>query len=273
MKKSLLILLLPVFFVNHNIHADSHWLKSFYNAYMTNIMEGGDNAELCRLYMPEGLIMKLKRVSTATGADAVIRGQDVNEDALRTLSVIDLDNGWYMVEYRWDDGRPETKKRIPVKSIVEGDRYTIAYIVPEWNGDQYGDHLIYRENGCADIVDNTTGLEFVETFYMKYLSVYYGIPENIDVKLSALRSEYLTENALAQYDEAAADNAWDGYLGYDMLIDNCDFDYSWGRSVIIGKEADEIYKFTYNTGAATKSIALSIEKANGKFTISSIVKN
>ena len=270
MKKSLLILLALTFFISHNAQADSHWLKSFYEAYMTNVMEGADNAGLCRLYMQEGLVKKLQRVTTATGADAVLRSQDVNVDALRTLSVIDIGNDWYMVEYRWDEDRPETEIRIPVKSMAEEDRCVIAYIVPVWNGEQYGDGLIFKENNCIDVVDNTSGMAFVETFYRKYLSVYYSMPGNLETELSGLRSEYMTENALAQYRETAAVNAWDGYPGYDMLVCNYDFDYSWDSSVRITRENDNTYKFTYSIGVANKSIVLSVEKVNGRFKINSL---
>lgn len=114
------------------VRTDKQCLKSFYGEYMTNVMEGRDNAGLCRMYMPEGLILKLGRETAVTGADAVIRAQDVSEDALRTLSVADLDNGWHMVEYRWDADRPETEVRIPVKTMSEDGTSTIAYIVPEW---------------------------------------------------------------------------------------------------------------------------------------------
>lgn len=240
---------------------------------MMNLMKGEDNAELCRRYMREGLVKKLGRVSTATGADAVIRSQDVNEDALKTLSVTDIDNDWHMVEYRWDEDRPETEIRIPVKSIAEGGRCTIVYIVPAWNGVQYGDWLIYRKNDCIDVVDNMSGMEFVETFYRKYLSIYYGMSGDIEEKLSGLRSEYMTENALEQCYEAAAINAGDGYLGYDALIRNYDFDYSCDRSVAICGGADDKYEFTYNTGAAAKSVVLMIEKVNGRFKIASVGTN
>lgn len=214
---------------------------------------------------------KLRRVSVVTGADAVIRGQDVNEDAMRTLSVLDLDKGWHIVGYRWDEDRSETEIRIPVKSTEKGD--SIAYIVPIWNGEQYGDELIYKGNGRINVVDNTTCMEFVETFYHKYLSIYYSMLGNIEKELSDLRSEYLTDNALAQFHEAAAINAGDGYSGYDMLVSNCDFDYSWDRSVRITREANNTYKFTYDTGSTTKSLILLVEKINGRFRIGSIVKN
>lgn len=270
-KKSLLILCALIFIANLNAHADSHWLKSFYEAYMANIVKGEDNDDLCRMYMQEGLMKKLRRVSVVTGVDAVIRGQDVNEDAMRTLSVLDLDNGWHIVGYRWNEDRSETEIRIPVKSTEKGD--SIAYIVPIWNGEQYGDELIYKGNGRINVVDNTTGMEFMETFYRKYLSIYYSMLGNIEKELSDLRSEYLTDNALAQCHEAAAVNAGDGYAGYDMLVGNYDFDYSWSRSVTITEEAGDIYKFIYDTGSVIKSLILLVEKVNGSFRIGSIVKN
>ena len=62
-------------------------------------------------------------------------------------------------------------------------------------------------------------------------------------------------------------------MGYDALIHNYDFDYSWDRSVTIRGGADDKYEFTYNTGAAAKGIVLMIEKVNGRFKIASVGKN
>ena len=152
MTKSILTISILAFAFGTELLADSLRLKSFYNEYMSNVMEGRDNDSLCRSCMSEDLIMKLKRIIGATGADPVIRAQDVNGDALKTLSVKDLGDDWYMVEYRWDEDRPETTTRIPVKATTDGDRCSIVYIVPEWKGVEYGDSLIYNGNNDSDIM-------------------------------------------------------------------------------------------------------------------------
>ena len=145
MLRSLLTIMLPVLAFCTELHADSLRIKSFYNEYMSNVMEGRDNDSLCRSYMSENLIMKLKHITETTGADPIIRAQDMNDDALKTLSVKDLGDDWYMVEYRWDEDRPETVTRIPLKAVKEDGRCSIVYIVPVWDGEKYGDSLIYSE--------------------------------------------------------------------------------------------------------------------------------
>ena len=145
MLRSLLTIMLPVLAFCTELHADSLRIKSFYNEYMSNVMEGRDNDSLCRSYMSENLIMKLKHITETTGADPIIRAQDMNDDALKTLSVKDLGDDWYMVEYRWDEDRPETVTRIPLKAVEEDGRCSIVYIVPVWDGEKYGDSLTYSE--------------------------------------------------------------------------------------------------------------------------------
>ena len=96
MKRICIIFLL---FLNLSLYASPTFLENFYKAYMQNMLTGhdGENIELCKQYMPLSLMQKMQRVSEVIDCDAIIRSQDVNENAIRTLSVEDIGNDWYLV--------------------------------------------------------------------------------------------------------------------------------------------------------------------------------
>lgn len=61
------------------------------------------------------LIKKMQRVTEVIDCDAIIHSQDVNECAIKTLSVEDIGNDWYLVVYFWKESDVKTKISIPVK--------------------------------------------------------------------------------------------------------------------------------------------------------------
>lgn len=122
--------------------AESRVLKSFYEEYITNILEGRDSAnkKLMKEYMVLSLFERIPEMIRNSGADPVLRAQDVNEEMLKSLEVKRLDKpGWYMVSYSWDGSKVTS---VPVKVAREGDVVKIKYIVPEDRKLSYGDELI-----------------------------------------------------------------------------------------------------------------------------------
>lgn len=66
-------------------------IKTFYASYMTNILNvDSTNEALCRKYLTEELAAKLQRMRNATGGDPIIRAQDMNSDAIKTLNVREI---------------------------------------------------------------------------------------------------------------------------------------------------------------------------------------
>ena len=58
-------------------------IKEFYTAYMNNMLQNNrENTALCDKYFTPGLQEKVYRFTSATGANAIIRAQDMNEDAI-----------------------------------------------------------------------------------------------------------------------------------------------------------------------------------------------
>lgn len=231
-------------------------IKAFYSAYMSNLLVGDNlkNKELCEVYMTPALIQKIQRIAYATGVDAVIRSQDINEDAIQSLSVRNLEGDWYLVRYLWDKGDEKTAIEIPLKAHNIGNTCRIVYITPIWNGTRYGDSLLSIVVDAPQVINQKSGLAFLESFYLTYLSSYFHMSENLPAELDALRSKYLTSRAILEYQGAERDQLGDGLDGYDILIDNFDFDVLWygsfhiqpldGRYVVEYKSDNQIHKIT-----------------------------
>lgn len=100
---------------------------------------------------------------------------------------------------------------IPIKAVHKEGKCLIVYITPIWNNCMYGDELICNYNNCESVID---------------------MKENLETAVSSLlRSEYLTQNGKSQFKSKRNIYLQDGYDGYDLLIDNFDFDYTWRNTV------------------------------------------
>lgn len=79
-------------------------VRTFYTNYMTNLLNVDSHNEApCKKYLTEELAAKLQRMVYATGSNPIIRAQDVNSDAIKTLNVREIADDWYMVSYLWDE--------------------------------------------------------------------------------------------------------------------------------------------------------------------------
>lgn len=243
-------------------------VREFYIAYLNNILQNGsDGIALCDTYLTEELISKVDRLKYATGADPIIRAQDVNKDVVATLSVEDLANDWYMVKYFWKKGDNRTLTEIPVKAQNINGYCKITYITPVWNGTNYGDKVLTCRNKNADAINQTSELSFLKSFYATYISEYCDMPKELNIKLSALRSLYLSQNALQQFEKAALENAGDGLVGYDLLIDNFDFDCLWCQSVEITHLQENNYQIAYQVGNKVYKVVVTIKKKDNNYLI------
>lgn len=246
-------------------------IQAFYTAYMGNLLDGDclKNKELCESCMTRALIRKIQRISSATGVDAVIRSQDINEDAIRSLSVRSLGDDWYMVRYLWDKDDAKTATEIPLKVLSTGDAWQIVYITPIWNGVRYGDHLLLTEEDRPQTISQESGQAFLESFYQAYLAPYVRMSENLPDELHALRAKYLTSQAIREFQRAEQDQSGDGVEGYDFLIDNFDFDGLWYDSLYI-QSLDNGYIVEYKSGNLVHKIIIALKKCGGNYFIDGI---
>ena len=127
-------------------------LNSFYTQYVKNLLHNKDNdnaALMQRYFLPEA-INQAEDMIVQSGADGILRAQDVNESMLETLQIVPLGNEWFIVSYQWNE-KSSSKVEIPVKMSNETGEFLVKYIVPDDKGMEYGDQLLPEktEEGIA----------------------------------------------------------------------------------------------------------------------------
>lgn len=243
-------------------------IKEFYTAYLSNILRNDSgNAALCKTFFTEELIDKVDRVGNATGADPVIRAQDANEDTIETLSVRDLGDDWYMVSYLWKKGDKGTLTEIPLKAQMIDGNCKITYITPVWNGNRYGDELLTCRDTAKVSIDQTSGLSFLKSFYAAYTAEYCAMPKDLNGKLDSLRVNHLSKDVLEQFKNAEAENSEDGLPGYDLLIDNFDFDCLWCESLTVTHLKDDSYQIVYNASDKVHKMIVTVKRKDNNWRI------
>lgn len=228
------------------------------------------NQALCKKYLTDELRQKLGRQTQATDADAIIRAQDVSQDMLESLKVKELSNDWYVVSFQFSKNTPENRAEIPLRARSADGKCVIYYIAPNGYGE---DHIKADGNyGVAEktFISQQSELAFIESFYKSYASIYCRMDENLNNQLKTLRSKYLTENAQKQYEETAREAAEDNSEGYDLLIDNYDFDPMWYETLHIKAIAPHKYQMTYSACNQTSAIDVTIKKTDNQYKIDSI---
>ena len=248
-------------------------IKEFYTAYMNNILQNNrENTALCDKYFTPGLQEKVYRFTSATGANAIIRAQDMNEDAIETLSVTELDGDWYLVKYLWKKGDESTAEMIPVRASKVGDLCKIDFITPMWNGAEYGDKLLECRFCDITAIDQRSELEFVKSFYALYLSDYCRISDDMIRNLEALREQNLTDNVLVQFKRAETEYLEDGEYGYDLLINNIVFDCKWCESVEFSSLEKNVFQISYKDNYEEIKIKVGVIREGNSFKIDKILK-
>lgn len=272
MKRFLLISMLSLCFSEICSSACLDEIKTFYTKYMTNILnDHSKNKDLCKTYLTEGLIAKVQRMATASGGDPIIRSQDVNADAIKTLAVRKIAGDWYMVSYLWNEKDNTTLTEIPLKAQNMDGKCKIVYITPVENGIQYGDELLScGEDMKVSKIDETSGKSFIESFYKVYLASYCAMSNDIDARLASLRLSNLSPAALQQFKKAESENQEDGLYGYDLLINNFDFDCMWCKSLQVTQLKDGEFQVTYQGGNKTYKILVAIKHQDNRYLIDRI---
>ena len=97
--KKIFILLLLIISLKPCFVGNPEKIRTFYVSYMNNLLNRiSENKELCQRYLTKGLIEKNGRVVSATNSNPIIQLQDINNDAIETLNVEELNNDWYIVK-------------------------------------------------------------------------------------------------------------------------------------------------------------------------------
>lgn len=272
--KKIFISILFLFFSTICSSACLDEVKTFYTSYMMNVLHGNSNNEaLCKKYLTEGLAAKIQRMINGSGGDPIIRSQDVSADAIKTLAVRAIEGDWYMVSYLWNEKDSTTFTEIPLKAQNIDGKCKIVYITPVENGIQYGDRMLSCcESMSTSKIDDASGKSFIESFYKVYIASYCAMSKDTDAKLSSLRLSYLSPAALQQFKKAESENQEDGLYGYDLLINNFDFDCMWCKSLRFLQLNNDNYQITYQAGVKVHNINIKIEYQDGRYLINSILR-
>lgn len=243
-------------------------IKTFYTTYLTNkLHDDSKNEVLCKKHFTEEMFSKFLRLVNATDADPVIRAQDANTDAIETINVERLEEDWYLVSYLWNKNDSSTLTKIPLKAQnIEGN-CKITYITPIWNGSQYGDELLSCEYERTNKISQTSGQSFLQDFYKAYVAVYCAMPKDVSTQLLSLRLNNLSQNAIDQLEDAELENRKDGLNGFDLLIDNFDFDCLWYKNIKFSQLNNDDYQITYLAGNKTYKIKVTIKRKGNRYLI------
>lgn len=118
---------------------DIEIIKSFYTSYITNSLKNQDkrNQALMEQYFLPELIAEADEIADYSGADNVLRAQDVSPKMLTSLKIRHLKDDWYMVSYYCD-----RKTEIPLKMTSRKGKRLIEYIIPLNMDTDFGNHLL-----------------------------------------------------------------------------------------------------------------------------------
>lgn len=92
----------------------------------------------------------------------------------------------------------------------------------------------------------------------------------MNVKLSALRLSNLSQTALEQFKKVELEKLDDGLNGYDLLINNFDFDCIWCKSFKFLQLSNDNYQITYQVGVKIHKINIKIKYQDGRYLINNI---
>lgn len=173
----------------HEVTAEQ--LTQFYKGYISPNVDNNRMTELKDENLTKQAYEKIGRSATSTGADQLIRAQDINRSAWRTVEATHLEDDWYMVSYFWVRDDSSTLTQIPMKALTVDGKLQITYVPHSLNDSKYGDDLL----GCPtrtqiSDISQASELEFLESFMDVYLSLHYEF-RSLSKSKRATRSLFL----------------------------------------------------------------------------------
>lgn len=251
-------------------------IRFFYDRYMECIETGNRKmgSDLLRSFLTPEMQKKRGRLIDATGADPILRAQDVSEHGRQTLTCRHLEGNWFEVAYRsFSWGVQDTVTiRIPMRTEEdEKGRVRINYIVPEWGGSRYGDYLFDIQS--QRIIDRLDARIFVETFFKAYVYPYATMSPSLEQDLEQLRKRYCTPSFLRGKYAAIKQEYLEDGESIDPLINCADFDAFWHPSIRVDSIDSLTFRISYDTDDAKgwrKDIKMMVRRERGRFLISDI---
>lgn len=253
--RSVFILILLTIFMQ-NIHAQETVAEGSVEAQILNFYKSWLCAEtveqtamLEEKYMTPEMKRKKERIIGACGVDPFLRAQDYTEYTINSLQCTYLGGNWYRVSFQHEENSKRVNIPIRVLTDKKQEKMLIAYVVPEWGGEQYGDSLFLQNKSYKSVMDKSTRHDaetFVKSFYQQYTNLYVRMESSMEQDLEELRTKFCTQALHEKFKEAADFNREDSGCGsYDLLVNNFDFDAFWVESLAIKPEGTNIFRISY----------------------------
>ena len=246
--------------------SDIEQIKQFYTRYMEAIEEGGDETAetLVQQFLTKEMQAKMGRLVDATGANPLLRAQDVSAFGRQSLRCRHLEEDWYMVSYQWSES-DSVGIHIPLKIVkeVKGEP-RIGYVTPEYARVSYGDQNF--DIPAVDVKDDKDADTFVETFFKAYVYPYVMMTPSLEQDLARLRQTYFTADMQKKYANMSQMFLEDANP-IDPLVGCADFDAFWYSSLKVESIGSNLFSVSYNTGNSIISVKLAVTHNNGAYRI------
>ena len=241
-------------------------IKHFYVRYMKAMEDGDDEMReaLVHQFLTKEMQAKMGRLVNATGANPLLRTQDVSAFGRQSLQCRHLEDDWYMVSYRWSE-MDSIGIHIPLKIVKDTKGHPcIGYVTPEYAGEGYGNQIF--DISAVDVKDDKDAYTFVETFIKAYVYPYVKMLPSLEQDLLRLRHTYFTADMQIKYTTMSQLFLEDA-SPIDPLIGYADFDAFWYSSLKVESIGSNLFTVQYNTGDGIISVKLVVTCMNGKYRI------
>ena len=246
--------------------SDIKQIKHFYVRYMKAMEDGDDEMReaLVQQFLTKEMQAKMGRLVDATGANPLLRTQDVSAFGRQSLQCRHLEDDWYMVSYRWNE-MDSAGIHIPLKIVKDANgQPRIGYVTPEYTREGYGNQIF--DISAVDVKDDKDAYTFVETFFKAYVYPYVKMVPSLEQDLVRLRQTYFTADMQIKYTTMSQLFLEDA-SPIDPLIGCADFDAFWYSSLNVESIGSNLFTVRYNTGDGIISVKLAATRMNGKYRI------
>lgn len=226
----------------HPTNKTESQLKRFYIAYMTALdeMDRAGIETLLQDHLTPEMQEKRARLICTTNSDPLIRAQDVSEEGIHSVRCRPLSGNWFEVSYILSS---QDTVRIPVRvASCSSDTVRISYVTPYWGGNDYGDSLF--DIPKQEVVNDRSGLLFVETFFRSYAYPYVTMSLSIYDELEQIRRSHCTSSMLRKYAETKEEVKWEEPC-FDPIIGDSDFDAFWYNTLRIDTMSENTFKVSF----------------------------
>lgn len=250
--------------------SDIEYIKKFYVHYMEAIKEA--DAEMMdtleQKFLTQEMQAKMGRLVDATGANPLLRAQDVSDFGIQSLQCSHLEDDWYMVSYHWSE-MDCVGIHIPLRIVKDAEgQPRIGYVTPVFAREDYGNHIF--DISEVVIEDDKDACTFIETFFKAYVYPYVRMLPSLDQDLTRLRQTYFTPNMQNKY-VTMLQMFLEDANPIDPMIGCADFDAFWYSSIMVAPIEGNLFKIWYNTGNGIICVKLTVTRQNGKYRISGLI--